>query len=1172
MPANLPVRISCLLLAAICWSLAETPASAQYRASLQGTVTDPQGGVVPGATVTLTDKETNRTLETVTNETGGYVFNALAARTYTLTAELSGFKKKVLDDVKITAEQANALNVQLEIGQTNEVVTVAAAAPLIDTATGNISGTVTQQQLQSLPSFGRDPMQLLQLAPGAFGDASRAASGGTQNLPGTTIGGSGANTGIFATENGGQIVANGARTGENNYQIDGVGITSVSWGGTAVITPNEDSIKEIKVVTNNYDAENGRYRGAQVQIISQNGTNQIRGSAFFKWDRPGLNAFQKYNGYGNAVTKNTSDFNDFGGTVGGPILKDKLFGFFSYETLRQPQSANVVQGWYQTPQYMALAAPGGSAAEKFLTFPGSSPTAGSVLMGAGDGHACGDIGLTDGINCRFIPGQGLDVGRPLTLPLGTRDPAFAGQFSPGLGGDGTGSPSNLDGIPDLLWLVTGSPQKSTANQYNIRVDYNATSKDLLAFSMYRVPQSSDSLNGSTREMNAFHHTQTNEAETIIWNRVFSSSLLNEARANAAGWRWRDLDNNPDGPWGLPSVYIQGVDGSSTIGTIQPNNHLDFGIGAPGLFDQWTFGFKDTLTKVVKSHTIKMGGELTRMRFVDTSPWSARPSYYFNNMWDFLNDAPSAENASFDPLTGVPTDFRKDTRQTLGAVFVQDDWQLRHNLTVTLGLRWAYFGSISENSGDLSSVVLGQGNAALTGLSLRLGGHLYDVDKSNFGPQTSLAWSPSRFNGRLVIRGGAGVAYNGLDQAISLNGRGNAPFLSTAGNLTDGQIVYGVNSFPANVNSFSGYGSNPATIAAFDPNTNLPIPGGPNFARISLTGYPAEWPSTRAIQYSAEAEYDLGHQWVASLGYQGSTTRHLTIQRNLNLLLAAQGVPLNPVVDYLEYYSNDGKALFNAMLAGIRHRFANSFELVGQYRFSRSMDDGSNNFANDAYVYDPGEAWGPSDYDATHMLKIWGVWSPTIFKDGGWREKALGGWTISGIFNAHSGFPFTPVYAGQGCGVIYAGSRGNCDLRPASYLGGALDGYDDDAFKRPGGNFPGGGSVFFTQPSRVDGPPFDQVASGAVPPGAIPGRPGISRNSFRGPRYFNIDATVSKAFGLPAAPVLGDAARVEFRANFFNLFNQVNLYNVQNNILDAHFGEAQEGLGGRTIELQARFSF
>ena len=115
-------------------------------------------------------------------------------------------------------------------------------------------------------------------------------------------------------------------------------MTSVSWGGTTVITPNEDSIKEIKVVTNNYDAENGRYRGAQVQMISQNGTNQLHGSAFFKWDRPGLNAFQKYNGYGKAVQKNTAELNDFGGTAGGPILKDKLFGFFSYESIRRPQS------------------------------------------------------------------------------------------------------------------------------------------------------------------------------------------------------------------------------------------------------------------------------------------------------------------------------------------------------------------------------------------------------------------------------------------------------------------------------------------------------------------------------------------------------------------------------------------------------------------------------------------------------------------------------------------------------------------------------------------------------------------------------------------------------------------------------------------------------------------
>ncbi len=287
-------------------------------------------------------------------------------------------------------------------------------------------------------------------------------------------------------------------------------------------------------------------------------------------------------------------------------------------------------------------------------------------MGGGDGHACQDIGLVENTNCRFIEGQGLDIGRPLlpSFAVGTRDPSHVDRFTPGLGGDGTNNPSNLDGIADIQWRANVNPTESRAEQYNVRVDFNATARDLIAFSMFRVPQSSDSFNGSTREMNLFHHTQSNEAETVIWNHVFAGSMLNEARANVAGWNWKDLENNPDGPWGLPSVYIQRVDSSGTIGTIQPNNHLDFGIGAPGLFDQKTIGVKNTLTKVFKSHTLKLGGEITRMSFVDTAPWSARPSYYFNNMWDFLNDAPSAENATFDPRTGVPTDFRKDTRQTL----------------------------------------------------------------------------------------------------------------------------------------------------------------------------------------------------------------------------------------------------------------------------------------------------------------------------------------------------------------------------------------------------------------------------------------------------------------------------------------------------------------------------
>src|SRR5436190_21264906 len=366
--SKLSLRTIPLLACAVFFAAAS---HAQYRASIQGVMTDSQGAVVSGVTVTLTNLETNQKQTSTTNENGVYNFNALPPSWYSVTAEKTGFKKKILDNVGVIAEQANALDIQLDVGQITESITVSGdSTPLIDTETSNLSGTVKSDDIQKLPSFGRDAFQLLQLAPGAFGDGSQAAGGGTQNLPATTIGGTGGTEGVFKIENGGQITANGARTGENNYTIDGVGMTSVSWGGTAVITPNEDSIKEVKIITDNYDAEYGRYRGAQVQIISQNGTNDYHGSLFLKAHRPGLDAFQKYNGYGNAVVRDNARFNDYGGTVGGPILKNRLFGFFSYETIKNNQISGDAGGWYETPELLALAA-SGTNASNFFSYPGA---------------------------------------------------------------------------------------------------------------------------------------------------------------------------------------------------------------------------------------------------------------------------------------------------------------------------------------------------------------------------------------------------------------------------------------------------------------------------------------------------------------------------------------------------------------------------------------------------------------------------------------------------------------------------------------------------------------------------------------------------------------------------------------------------------------------------------
>jgi hypothetical protein len=283
-----------------------------------------------------------------------------------------------------------------------------------------------------------------------------------------------------------------------------------------------------------------------------------------------------------------------------------------------------------------------------------------------------------------------------------------------------------------------------------------------------------------------------------------------------------------------------------------------------------------LTKVHNSHTLKFGGEVTRLTFLDEAPWNARPNYFFNNMWDFLNDAPVQEKGAFDPRTGVPTDFRKDTRSNIYGFFAQDDWKVRPNLTLNLGLRWEYFGPISEKHDNLSSVVLGSGSNLLTGIRMRLGGNLYEASKTNFGPQLGFAWSPTKYNDRVVFRGGFGIGYNGLEEAITLNGRSNPPFLSFAPTLTaaDGNIVYGI---PADIHSIHGYPSNPATIATFDPTTNLPT----GTTQVGVTGFPAHLPTSYTYRYSLDMQYDLGHQWVATLGYQGSSSRHLTRQYNLN---------------------------------------------------------------------------------------------------------------------------------------------------------------------------------------------------------------------------------------------------------------------------------------------------
>jgi Carboxypeptidase regulatory-like domain len=1127
----------------VCVIFLSAAAHPQYRASIQGVVTDPQGAAVSGATLTLKNLDTNQTLTATTDENGIYNFNALPPSQYSVTVEKPGFNKKVLDKVGVIAEQANALNIQLEVGEVTQSITVSGdSTPLIDTQTASVSGTISANQIQNMPSFGRDVFQLIQLTPGVFGDRAQGNGGGAAQLPGTQgPGATGGNSGIFQTENGPQALAAGQQYENNSISIDGISTTSAVWGGTTIITPSEDSVDSVKVLSNGYDSENGRFAGAQIQVISKSGTNELHGSAFFTAHRPGLDAYQRFNGQGNRVLRDNSFFDQFGASGGGPIWKHKVFAFFAWETVRSPKAqTNIANGWYETPAFAALA-PSGSIAAKYLTFPGSG-----VVSTGTNNVTCANAGLTEGVNCRTIPGQGLNIGSPLTSPLGTQDTTWISASNPGVG-------SGLSNVADIANYVTASTTNFSKNQYNGRLDANLTEKDRIAFAIYWVPQSTNFLNGPARAYNFFHHSQINQAFSAIWDHTISPTFLNEFRTNAAGWRWNEINSNPQSPVGLPSdTFLQ--TGSITLNSFGPN------VGS--ILNQWTYSYKDVATKILGRHTIKFGGELTRLFYLQDCAGCGVPNYQFFNLWDFLNDAPHSEGGGFNPATGFPTTIRQDDRQALWGFFAQDDFKLRRNLTLNLGLRWSYFGPLSSKEGNMLAAIPGTGANYMTGLVVRPG-HSWNAEKNNFGPQIGFAWSPSRFKDRLAIRGGYGLNYNQEEIAISAN-ISNNPGLVVFPSLTmatptspNPGIIYATS---ANVHSLYQYPANPNTVSSFGPN------GLPTTGSVGVQIFPNDLPTMRVHHYSLDAQYDLGHDFVATLGYQGSLSRDIFFHENPNAVPAASGYTLNPQIGGGDYWGVSGRGNYNAMLAELNHRFSHQFMADAQFTWAKSMDTSSGPYFEQPYPYNLSLDYGRSEYNVGKSFKLFGMWQPLIFHGGNrWMEKVAGGWSLSGILTLHSGFPWSPVVSVVG-GSLYCGQCGYGTLFPAAYLGGAGTSTSNDAFKT-GSNYPNGGKAYFSTPTYT-------AYSGTNFGNSLPQSPSVHRNSLNGPGYRDVDLTLAKAFGLPKAPVLGENARVEFRLDAYNLFNNLNFNptSISTNIANANFGQATSAFGARVVTLGARFSF
>ncbi len=977
-----------------CIILSAVMAHAQYRTSIQGTVTDTTGAVIPGANLTLTNPATGEKQNRVSNDAGVYNFNALPAAPFRLEVEKDGFEKKVIDNLQLIPEQANAVNVQLAIGAATQTVTVnAETTPLLQTETASINGVVSDNEVQHMPSFGRDVYQLVQLAPGVFGDGAQGSGGNSQSLPGTQgPGGTGGNQGIFQTENGPQALAAGQQYENNSYSIDGISTTSAVWGGTTVITPSEDSVDNVKILSNGYDAENGRFSGAQVQLTSKSGSNNFHGSAFFTMHRPGLNAYQRFNGLHNSVLKDTNFFDQFGGSIGGPIWKNKVFFFFDYETVRSPASQpSVSNGWYETPAF-DKAAPAGSIAATYLTFPGAGVNSSSI-----NPSTCADAGLNEGVNCRTIPGQGLDIGSPLKTALGSQDLGWISTSNPGVGG-------GLDGIADIANYVTTSNSTYSKAQYNGRADANLNATNRIAFAIYWVPQSTTFLNGPARQYNLFHHQQVNNAYSALWNHTFSPNFLNEFRVNAAGWRWNEVADNPQAPVGLPTDTI------GQIGSLTGDTNINqFGPNVGSILDQWTYTYKDVATKIIGNHTVKFGGEVTRLFYLQECPGCAVPHYSFFNMWDFLNDAPHSESGAFNPGTGFPTTLRQDDRTDIMGFFVQDDFKVRPNLTLNLGVRWSYFGPLSSKENNMYVATPGAGSAYLTALRVHTG-QSWTAQKDNIGPQLGFAWSPLIFKDKLVIRGGYGLNYNQEEIALSsniVNNPGlvvNPTFSMSSPTSPNPGIIYAPS---INLHSITGFPANPNSVAPFGAN------GLPTTGTVNVEIFPNTLPTMRVHHYSLDTQYDLGHKFIASLGYQGTLSRNIYFHENPLATPAALGYALNPQIGGGDYWGVLAHGNYNAMLAELKHDFGRQFMADAQFTWAKSLDDSSAPYSEQIYPFNVGENYGRSDYNVSKAFKLYGMWQPVFFHGNkAWIDRIAGGWSISGILNIHSGFPWTPLVSVQ----------------------------------------------------------------------------------------------------------------------------------------------------------------
>jgi carboxypeptidase family protein len=1099
-------------------------------ADILGTVSDASGAVVPNANVTLVNLGTNETRTVQSNGSGDYIFTLLPVGHYSITVKASGFQESVTKDLAVEAGDRARSDAHLQLGSGSTIVEVTATTPLLQTESATVSSNVTAMAVQDLPLNGRNFVQLVQLVPGANeGPGNGLSSGGRPDDRRTNAAG---------------LSVNGQDDTLNNWVVDGID-NNERIIGTVGVKPNVEGIQEITVQTNSYAPEAGRTAGGVINIVTRSGTNQFHGSAyeFFRND-----IFDARNVFQTTGAKPELRQNQFGGSIGGPILKDKTFFYFDYEGLRLVSGVTDISTVPTLAEY-----------DDINSIGSGSPQA---LLSAANGTA----------------GLAID---PVALNYLKLFPA-----------------PNTGGLGQLANNYTISPNKTQfGNTYDARVDHKLDDRNLLfaRFSYNNVntftPPNLGTVNGFQISGGRFNFdgpaSDVAQQYASGYTHIFSSTLLLDLRA--AFTRINNLSlplnfgANADAAVGFPASQTAFSPFANSLTPVSVGPFADIGDGAfvPLQDIDNTFQYSATISWTKGNHSIKAGGSLLRRQARNVQSASAAGAYGFGLVSDSnANLTTQQDNQLASTLVGA---FQNDTRNfNLNPPdyrsfepggFIQDSWKLNPKLTIIGGFRYDVFTPFTEAHNRISDFDFPQAlasTAASVTSALKVAGlngvdgHAgIPTDYSNFAPRVGFSYSltPST-----VLRGGYGLSFFPGNYTSNADLK-NAPFTSVFSPNCQSSLAIqleqsqGIN--PASQNpSCATVGGAPTTL-----DQGLPTPASPNIsnlANIPALSFVAEAPNFRSAliqQFNLQIEEQWGAN-VFTVGYVGNTGQHLPESiNNIN-----QPAPFNPITNPagsarplnsqlpnlsgVSLIQSEGVSNYNALQTSFQRRFTKGLAFDANYTWGKGLSD-ITGFSQQ------GGSQGWSDADPTHIRQIeYGVAENDIqnrfalslnyaLQYGknftGIKQFAFGGWQANTITAWQSGKPFTITETGSGADdpVESDGQQHGYNNRATPINSGGQD--RPDQIKNP------------RLSNKTLGEFFDTTAFAPQPLGTIGT---AERNSLFGPNFRHVDLSIFKDF-----PVT-ERVKLQFRAESFNISNSPNFY-IGNGSSAASFGNPAFGTVSQT---------